>query len=331
MERPSDGSEPLVDKPSFISRMFKDWDKSMSITVAILLTAIITLIFILIFCFLGEVDPECSKTIPTDYKDFPIKGIEGNFLFNDDISDFFLDTQLNESKWFDFGTTFLGSRIGKYFFASNNVKVKDGCLRLSARKLKESESTNEENKYRGFTKFATSIVKSIKKVKYGYFEIKAKAMNVNVINAFWLYDPLSDNLTAKFSKGDYSEEIDIFKLVGTHKNENGSYYYNTTVHKFNTPYVEAMIVDEEEIDGNKHTNLNEKDFYSEFHTWGFLWNEANLTWYLDGKQVFIRDNDNGTFTRPLHVTFDSEAIENTILDDTKEFKIDYFKYWELKK
>ena len=326
MERPSDGSETLVDKPSFLARMFKDWDKSMIITVTILLSAIITLIFILIFCFLGEVDPDCTKTIPSDYKECPI---EGNFLFNDDISDFFLDTQLNESKWFDFGTTFLGSRIGSYFFASNNVKVKDGCLRLTARKLKDSESENEENKYRGFTKFATSIVKSIKKVKYGYFEIRAKAMNANVANAFWLYDPLSDDLTTKFSTGNHSEEIDIFRLIGNYNNESdpSKYYYNNTVHLFKTPYVEAMIVDEEEVDGYNISKHAEYDFYNDFHKWGFLWNESDLIWYLDDKLVCYRKND--FFNRSLHITFDTEAIESTQLDESKEFKIDYFKYWEL--
>ena len=331
MERPSDGSETLVDKPSLVERICKDCDTSMIITITILSLIIITLILILIFGFLGDVDKDCSTVPPTE-KDY-ICPIGNNFKFNADISDFFLDTALNETKWYDFGQTFLGSR-NNFMFASNNVKVKDGCLRLTARKFKESEN-KPENYYRGFNTFATSIVKSIKKIKYGYFEIRAKTMNANVCNSFWLYDPHSDNLDVKFSKGNNSEEIDIFKLTGKfdYKKEKENYtrkYFNS-VRNFKTPYVEATIVSEENDTNINKTGKTEFDFYSDFHTWGFYWGKDKLIWYLDGNITYQRDND--IFNRELHITFDSEILldffgEPDPNDLPAEFKIDYFKYWE---
>lgn len=39
-------------------------------------------------------------------------------------------------------------------------------------------------------------------------------MHSNICNAFWLYDPLSDQPRRKFRPGDTTEEIDIFELFG---------------------------------------------------------------------------------------------------------------------
>jgi beta-glucanase (GH16 family) len=72
------------------------------------------------------------------------------------------------------------------------------------------------------------------------------------------------------------------------------------------------------------------DFYEDFHVYGFLWTPEQLIWYLDGKEVFRRDND--FFKRPLHIIFDAEIMEvwdglPKLQDLPSNFKIDYVRVW----
>ena len=73
---------------------------------------------------------------------------------------------------------------------------------------------------------------------------------------------------------------------------------------------------------------------ADFHVYGFLWDEKELVWYIDGKEVFRRGNDR--FHRPLHVTFDCEIMYSWVGEPKKGdlpqvFSIDWFKYRPLTK
>ena len=55
-----------------------------------------------------------------------------------------------------------------------------------------------------------------------------------------------------------------------------------------------------------------------------------MIWYLDGKEIFSRDND--YFKTALHIMFDCEIMENWVgLPDTADlpttFHIDYLRVW----
>lgn len=229
---------------------------------------------------------------------------------------------LDESKWCDWVWSFQGRRAG-FLFARDNVAVSNGCLNLTARLMREDEKT-VENLRRGFTTYATSLVRSQKKFRYGYFECRAKTMNSKVCNAFWLYDPLSDKPEKKFRIGDYSEEIDIFEIFGSLKDWYG------TVHCLKTPYLEGIVYAGVEKLPNKSKKIAlDFDPSADFHVYGFLWSEKELVWYIDGKEVFRRGNDR--FHRPLHVTFDCEIMYSWVGEPEKGglpqvFSIDRFKY-----
>ena len=234
---------------------------------------------------------------------------------------------LDESKWCDWVWSFQGRRAG-FLFARDNVAVSNGCLNLTARLMREDEKT-VENLRRGFTMYATSLVRSQEKFSYGYFECRAKTMNSKVCNAFWLYDPLSDKPEKKFRIGDYSEEIDIFEIFGSLKDWYG------TVHCLKTPYLEGIVYAGVEKLPNKSKKIAlDFDPSTDFHVYGFLWDEKELVWYIDGKEVFRRENDR--FHRPLHVTFDCEIMYSWVGEPEKGdlpqvFSIDWFKYRPLTK
>lgn len=229
---------------------------------------------------------------------------------------------LDESKWCDWVWSFQGRRAG-FLFARDNVAVSNGCLNLTARLMREDEKT-VENLRRGFTTYATSLVRSQEKFSYGYFECRAKTMNSKVCNAFWLYDPLSDKPEKKFRIGDYSEEIDIFEIFGSLKDWYG------TVHCLKTPYLEGIVYAGVEKLPNKSKKIAlDFDPSADFHVYGFLWSEKELVWYIDGREVFRRENDR--FHRPLHVTFDCEIMYSWVGEPDKGglpqvFSIDWFKY-----
>jgi hypothetical protein len=189
---------------------------------------------------------------------------------------------LDESKWCDWVWSFQGRRAG-FLFARDNVAVSNGCLNLTARLMREDEKT-VENLRRGFTTYATSLVRSQEKFSYGYFECRAKTMNSKVCNAFWLYDPLSDKPEKKFRIGDYSEEIDIFEIFGSLKDWYG------TVHCLKTPYLEGIVYAGVEKLPNKSKKIAlDFDPSADFHVYGFLWSEKELVWYIDGKEVFRKN------------------------------------------
>lgn len=241
-------------------------------------------------------------------------GLEWRDDFNGD--------KLDDAAWCDWVWSFPGRRTG-FLFARDNVAVSNGCLNLTARLMRDDEKT-VENLRRGFTSYATSLVRSRKKFHYGYFECRARTMNSKVCNAFWLYDPLSDKPEKKFRAGDFSEEIDIFEIFGSLRDWYG------TVHCLKTPYVEAIAYAgmEKLPDKSKKIALD-FDPSADFHIYGFRWTEKELIWYIDGREVFRRRNDR--FHRPLHVTFDCEIMYAWVGEPEKGslpqvFSIDWFAY-----
>lgn len=239
------------------------------------------------------------------------------------FSEEFEGTNLNESVWSDWVSSFQGRKAG-FLFARDNVSVSGGSLNLVARLLRDDEKT-VENLRRGFDTYATAYVRSKEKFHYGYYECRAKTMSSKVCNAFWLYDPLSDKPERKFRVGDYSEEIDIFEIFGSLRDWYG------TVHCLKTPYLEGIVHAGVEVLPEKSQKVSlDFDPSADFHVYGFHWTRERLAWFIDGKEVFSRKNDR--FHRPLHVTFDCEIMYSWVGEPDRSllpqiFSIDYFRHW----
>ena len=265
--------------------------------------------------------------------DCPLSDAGLQLVFDPDASDEFDGETLDRSKWDDWVESFQGRRQG-FLFARDNVDVAQGELRLKARLLRGDEKTFD-NLARGFDTYATAIVKAKKKTFYGYYECRAKSMKAAVCNAFWLYDPLSDQPKRKYRPGDFSEEIDIFEIFGkegSKPSDCARAFYNT-VHRLGTPYLEGRVLGSvEELPVKSSRRKVDFDFADGYHTYGFLWTEKEMKWYADGVEMFSRPNDH--FHRPMHVTFDCEIMYNWVGEPDKAdlpqtFSVQYFRYWRL--
>jgi len=256
----------------------------------------------------------------------PVCPLDPEWKRNTDFSDEFNGNSLDRGKWWDFNPTMHGRKPA--YFSRDNVKVNGGMLELWAKALKPEE-VSEENKVRGYDKFTTSIIKSKKRVKYGYFETRCKGMKAGPSNAFWLYDPL--DAPEKYKEGSFSEEIDIFEFFGKPTKKEVTRQYFMTLHRQKTPYVETLVRSAFPLENKSSVITVPFDFYADFHVYGFLWTPEVMTWYVDGKEVFTRKND--YFHTALNVMFDTEIMEGWAgLPDPADlpaaFYVDYCRVWQ---
>lgn len=252
------------------------------------------------------------------------------WAFVPEFSDEFSGTQLDTNKWWDFNPDWYGRKPA--FFLRDNVSVSNGCLRLAA-KAQKPEDVTVENRVRGYDLFTTATVKSKKKVLYGYLEARCKGMRAGVCNAFWLYDPLQGN-PEKYRFGNFSEEIDIFEFFGKPADPEAERVYYTTVHRMLTPYVESIANSRQFPLKNKDSQQRvDFDFWADFHVYAFKWTPEEMVWYLDGREMFRREND--YYKAPLHIMFDCEVMRNWVGnpdpgDLPATFCIDYLHVWQRK-
>ena len=258
-------------------------------------------------------DPEPSIELPESYR------------LNASFSDNFDGTALDVSKWYDFTPSWYGRAPG--YFERGNVSVHDGLLHLVSREVTPQEA-GAENAARGFDRYSTAFVRSRKRILYGFFELRFKAIDSSVSSAFWLNDPLDP--PAKYRPGDFSEEIDIFEVFGrTHHDADAEKTYFMTLHRFPTPYVETKV---NYIDEKHACNMPyDGSFCDDFHIGAFLWTPEKLVWYLDGKARWEQRNIN--YHRAMYLNIDSEIMEEwTGLPEKGEwpgeFVVDYLRVWQ---
>jgi beta-glucanase (GH16 family) len=245
------------------------------------------------------------------------------WMFVSEFSDEFDGDKLDPGKWWDFNpTTFIGRKPG--LFSRENVSVQGGSLQLTATKMPTSLET-VENAARGYHSFATAIVKSKKRVQYGYFETRCKAMNSGATSAFWFYDPLDPD--KKYKPGFHTEEIDVFEIFGKHPRLANT--YSMTVHRQETPYVETLVRINVKSTGSQW--IAPHNFTDDFHLFALLWTPEEIKWYVDGIERWSTKNE--FHTNPLHMMFDSEIMEAWGgLPDSNDlpstFYIDYIRTWQ---
>lgn len=257
----------------------------------------------------------------------PACPLGAGWAFVPEFSDEFAGNRLDADKWWDFNPAWHGRKPA--YFDRANVRVGDGCLQLTARAQAPAEVT-VENRVRGYDLFTTALVKSKRRIRYGYFEARCRSMRANVCNAFWLYDPL--DAPAKYREGDFSEEIDIFEVFGKPARAAEERTFFATVHRHHTPYVESIVNAKKTPLPNYSGKVKMPfDFHADFHVYALRWTPQELTWFVDGQQVFTRSND--YFNRPLHVVFDAEIMQAwaglpEVADLPSTFHIDYVRVWQ---
>jgi len=225
------------------------------------------------------------------------------------LTDEFEGADLDSTKWNNIDPKWVGRHPS--YFEPSNISVLNGELHLTSREINSQDSLLPEIEKGKYT-HAAAAVKSKVKVKYGYFEIKAKAGNSKFWSSFWFYDHAPESWS----------EIDVFEVVGIES------YLVRTAHHFRSSTFKGTDKD--------HLRIQREDYdfnSTDYHIYGLNWNKDNVTWYVDGEEVFTTPNYH--WHQALYMIFDTEVNlvwpkipeSNTLPSD---FKIDSVRSWKRK-
>lgn len=195
--------------------------------------------------------------------------------------------------------------------ARNNVAIENGELTIRMRQVNPSQTNPLADDYdpatgmdqpTPFGGYTSACVYSKGFVKYGYFEIEAKAMPSAGSSAFWLaWGPTNEPGT----------EIDVFEVGGkgttadpaggspTPPRLSSNNRYNTNAHLWEGPLVP---------NGNNEdrTWVAPFEFKDAYHVYGLQWDAEFIRWYVDG--VLIRVKANLYQHSQMRVILDTEAF-----------------------
>lgn len=225
-----------------------------------------------------------------------------------ELWDEFSSEGLNSEKWDGDNPYYKGKKPG--MFAPHNIQVTGHELKLWARE------ENPPLALSGYHSYTTSAISSKQEVKYGYFEVKAKAMRSRVNNAFWLYR-WSD-------KGTY--EIDIFEASGGHPQKHNMLHTNAHVY-VGPPELEN---DTNRI-SDPMTWKAPASLADDYHIYGLEWDESEIRWYFDDK--LIRSKPNQHWHAPMRIKLSVETHPDWFgLPKKGELpafmQVQYFRAWK---
>lgn len=181
---------------------------------------------------------------------------------------------------------------------------------------------------RGYETFTTGMVSSKKAVLYGYFEVEARTMLTQLVNAWWF----SSRIGNKWS------EIDVFEnsYVSQYESKWKMDMRRRSVpnaHFFNQPG---------DVTRDKLFTLKPKEYEHwepiafKSHTYGLLWTPETIVWYFDGKPFVSAPNTK--WHQPLFVRFDVETNfrwhgilpnVNELHKNPRMFSVHYFRVYNV--
>jgi beta-glucanase (GH16 family) len=239
---------------------------------------------------------------------FPLsdQGNKGNWKKYEPMSDEFDAPTLDPRKWWPNNPTWKGRKPA--LFSPGNVVTREGKLHLAMRK----EHLAEMDKLDGYHTYTSAAVQSKTRVKYGYFEVKAKAMESAGSSSFWFY---------AIDK-DWHTEIDVYEIGG--RAPGFEKKYNMNVHVFRTPAEK------------RHWSLHgewiaPENLAEDYHVYGLEWDKERVAWYVDG--VLVRWVENTDWHQPLTLNFDSETMPNWFglpkdEDLPSVYSVEYVRAWK---
>ncbi|NLR94697.1 family 16 glycosylhydrolase [Flammeovirga agarivorans] len=262
------------------------------------------------------------------------------WILNKWISDEFNGTELNKTKWWilgennDYRSKWKGRAPGQ--FASHNVKVSDGQLKLTSQWDPTFNFANETNDgcYYGGTKTAADLSKPITQAcimsetffKYGYMEIKCKIADAPVTSAFWTTG--------------YHSEIDMVENYGKRPIGNPEETPEELEYKYRTNLISWDPDRAEDHEEWKIENVMNSRLADDFHIYGFEWDKNYMKIYFDGhliktatKEELLK-KDQWKYDYPQEMWLDSEVFEwyglpnQEDLSSPAEFIIDYVRVWQ---
>ena len=230
----------------------------------------------------------------------------GNWIAYPALSDEFNGRTLDGTKWKPTISGWSGRQPG--LTVPQNVSESNGTLNL--RMVHQNVPASFLNA--GYRNYTAPAVESLKTVRYGYFEVRAKAMPSGASSAFWL---------SAQTPSDWNE-IDVFEMGG--KAPANPHQVFTTVHVF-------RVQGQSQIWSKAGVTSVPQSVASDFHVYGLDWNPSSIDMYVDGQQ--IRHICNTNWTMPLNMIFDAETVPEwwglpRYSDLPSTYQVDYVRVWQ---
>ena len=205
----------------------------------------------------------------------------------------------------------VGGHPGYYDY--QNLAIVNGSLQLANRNY-DSEIDIRPAPYNGDPYlYTTGAYKSKGTVLYGYFEIEAKAMADKDINVFQLY-----------AKDDVHHSVlNVCQMYHSERYRacSAEVYYDASI-----DYEQPTDV------ANRIKMLHEEfsiDDMTDYHVYGMDWTASDITWYVDGVEVFTTPNTN--WNKPLHIMINTDVRDvwpGLPADGERVFDVKYVRTWK---
>ena len=197
--------------------------------------------------------------------------------------------------------------------------VEDGCLKLKVSKLQGFQTDDERLKDKTY---ANGFVRSLDKFAqlYGYFEARLKLPDVQGMwPAFWMMPDRGVGTKDRRSTADGGMEFDIYEQLARF----GPFRTNIAFHWDGY--------------GKDHKSFGTDRIYYQcdaegYVTAGLLWEPGRLTWYYNGQQVAVYENERvASVPGFLKLTMPTGGWGDCPVDESKlpaTFDIDWVRVWQ---
>jgi beta-glucanase (GH16 family) len=234
----------------------------------------------------------------------PPPALPGSWKWVPEFSDEFNAAELDLKKWQPHHPGWPGRPPG--FLLERNVVQKEGKLELHLK------AENVPGMPEGYKDYTCGILRSRSRIRYGYFEIRARAAASNGTSAFRFSHEEPERWTG----------IGIFELAPRHPRSGRTLFTDAPVLRY--PGLAGPLDHHQEIP-------LQADPSAGFQIWGLHWDAGVLTWFLDGKP--LRTLTNTHWKTPLRLMLDTGTHPEKLgLPDRADlpavFTIDYVRSWQ---
>jgi len=244
---------------------------------------------------------------------------------NEQFSDEFEGTKLDETKWFDYHPWWKGRPPAK--FDPSTISLQDGFLVIRNKMLPEPDGP--------FTIAGGAVVSRKPEAFYGYYEVRMKASKVSMSSTFWL-----SNRAIEVEPGvRISDEIDIVEAIGAPQHwPDWNKFMKSNLHVFR--HDKDGTVD---LASPGQAPLDPPSGEA-FHVYAAWWVDANtIHFYLDDEYQFTlhpkTDFSEKPFVRPMQINMVTETYNwevpptpEELADDSRNATYyDWVRAWVLKK
>ncbi|WP_083634359.1 PKD domain-containing protein [Saccharicrinis aurantiacus] len=263
------------------------------------------------------------------------------WILNNEISDEFNGTELNKNKWWilgengDYRNKWKGRAPGQ--FAPHNVKVENGELVLTSQWEPDFAFANEMHEgtwYGGSTTAADkskpitqACILSERFFRYGYLEVRCKAADAPVTNAFWTTG--------------YHSEIDMTENYGKRPIGNPENKPEELERKYRTNMISWDPDKSADYKPWKNEEVLDVRVASDYYVYGFEWGKDEVKIYFNGEllrtkpRTELESTEAWAHNNAQEMWIDSEVFSwyglpsmQDLANNAGEYKIDYVRLWQ---